>query len=271
MSKKNPEASTLLLIGGLSRSGTTMLQKLCNNHPQISISFESKAFLNTGKRFSEYYRNLRKSKNRLDGEKSEKSILSKLIYFWRVDLQIYRRGYRKVTIANIHEIYQSLFPNVTVVGDKFPRYLWHLPKLTAYDGIRIVIIYRDGRDVAQSIYTKMRTAWEDKKWAQKNYSNFANIATRWVQSIRIMEKNSDDILIIRYEEFVTNPKVELARLAEYLKVDPVGFDYEMITSGSVGKYKEILTDDQIAEVIDIAGPTLERLGYMDSHRNENSG
>ena len=254
----------LLLIGGLARSGTSLLQELCNNHPQMTITYEFRSFLNTGKRFPEYFRGLRKSGRRLNPNTPRKRRLLDLSFIWHFNLLILRRGLRRISIEHIHKTLQFIFPNAILVGDKYPFYLWHLSKLTAYDGIRIVIVYRDGRDVAQSINARMKTDWKDKKWAQKKYSNFSQTALTWVRAIELMEEYADQIYIIRYEEFVTNPKAELARLAEYLRVDPAGFKLEMIKSSSIGKYKQFLTKEQIAELVEVAGPTLERLGYIDS-------
>ncbi len=264
----NSDAPSLLLIGGLSRSGTSMLQQLFNNHPQMTITYEFRSFINTDKRFLEYYRGLRKNlwkglTRRYTSKHTKTRKLSDFVFSWRFVFKILRRGHRKVSIAHIHETLQSLFPNATYVGDKYPSYLWHLSKLCAYDGIRIVIIYRDGRDVVQSILARVQTDWKDKVWAKKNLSTPTKIATRWVRAIETMEQYADQIYIIRYEDFVTNPTAELAHLAGYLNVDPAGFDHDQIKSSSVGRYKQMLTKEQIAEVVKIAGPTLERLGYID--------
>lgn len=250
---------TLFLIGGQGRSGTTMLQEVCADHPQISISHESKAFVKTGYDFPVYFRALRKPSHPL-GIFSKNKLVNH-IYFWRLVIKLIASNYRNVTIADVHKAYHSLFPGAALVGDKYPNYLWQLKELTTYEGIRIVIIYRDGRDVAQSIYARVLTDWKDKKWAKKKYNSFTNIAIRWVQAIEVMEEYADQIHIIRYEEFVTHPEVELARLADYLSIDPAGFQPSMISSRSIGKFKEMLTKQQLGEFLAVAGPMLKRLGY----------
>jgi len=230
----------------------------------MSITYELRSFVNTGRRFPAYFRRLRKKgKEPLNpNRKSDNLRLSDFLFFWHFTFLILRTGLQKITIAHVHDALRSLFPKTTLVGDKYPRYLWHLENLTQYDGIRIVIIYRDGRDVAQSIYTRTQTDWKDKGWARNHLNTLTKIANRWVKAIEMMEEYAKEIYIIRYEDFVTHPKKELTRLSEYLGVNPAGFAPEIISSSSVGKYKEILTDEQLAEVLEVAGPTLKRLGYL---------
>jgi len=45
-------------------------------------------------------------------------------------------------------------------------------------------------------------------------------------------------------------------------VDPAGFPTKMVQNTSIGKYKRELTDDEMATVMEIAGPTMERLRYI---------
>jgi hypothetical protein len=50
-------------------------------------------------------------------------------------------------------------------------------------------------------------------------------------------------------------------MAEWLDVDPSGFDSERVFGSSVGSYRRGLTTKELDEVLAVAGPTLERLGY----------
>lgn len=240
-----------------------MLQKLCNHHPDISITYELRSFVNTGRRFPAYYLRLRKKgKEPLNPANYDHRKSSDLLFFCLFNLLILRKGLQRITIADVHNALRVLFPRTALVGDKYPRYLWQLEELTKYAGIRIIIIYRDGRDVAQSIYARTQTDWKDKDWAQDHLNSFPKIAARWVEAIEIMEKYADKIHIIRYENIVTDPETELTRLAEYLGVNPAGFSSEVISSSSVGKYKEQLTVEQINQVEMVAASTLRRLGYL---------
>jgi hypothetical protein len=148
-----------------------------------------------------------------------------------------------------------LFPGAQLVGDKKPTYLNTLINFEQADTF-YVLIYRDGRDVVQSALNR---SWPK---GSERFSTAVKAAKNWVSAIEIMEENRERFHIIRYEDLATHPKVELSRLAEYLKVDPDGFKSRMIKSSSIGKYREKLTEEQINEVVEVAGPTLERLGYL---------
>nr|MBN1230025.1 sulfotransferase [Anaerolineae bacterium] len=264
MNEKPNSCSNLLIIGGMSRSGTSMLQKICNGHPEIVMTYESRIFLNTGRRFPGYYRGLNKKKKRATYKQlAALSGYTRHAAALRFMGPLLLQGYRKIDLAAVHRALQNLFPQAAYIGDKYPRYLYQLSEFADYADMRIVIIYRDGRDIAQSVLQRMRTDWKDKSWAEKNLRTPQDIAIRWVESIERMEAYRDRVYVIRYETLVNNPEAEFARLAEYLGIDPGGFDYSDITNASVGKYTQELTTQQLAEFMEVAGPTLERLGYLD--------
>ena len=261
IAKNSSGSSRLLIIGGLSRSGTSMLQRICNAHPQIVMTYESRILLNTGRRFSGYFRGFGNNWQKKFRRLAEANGSRQYVTVWRFLTALMLRGYRRIDLAAIHHALESVFPQAACVGDKYPRYLFHLSEFVDYDDMRIVIIYRDGRDVAQSILQRVRTDWKDQVWAQNKLSTPQKIAARWVEAIEQMERYCDQIHIIRYETLVNNPEAEFARLAEYLGVDPAGFDYSGVKTNSIGKYKQGLTEEQLAEFMEVAGPTLERLGY----------
>ena len=266
MKKLKPDLPKLLVIMGHPRSGTSILNRVCNSHPDITMTREFFNMVLPRSYINHFYR-IRKNflrKNPLQytpGSIKRKKLWSMIFFirymFW---LLVDSRGY--ITVEGMQQTLGRLFPNVRIVGDKKPEYIWTLSNFEQMNTY-YVLIYRDGRDVAQSIHAKILTEWKDEKWTRKKYSSFTKIATLWVSAIEMMEENADHIYIIRYEDLVTNPKEELARLAEYLKVDPAGFKPEIIRSSSIGKYNQVLTEDQIAEFVAIAGPTLERLSYLE--------
>ncbi|MFC7049269.1 sulfotransferase [Emcibacter nanhaiensis] len=71
---------------------------------------------------------------------------------------------------------------------------------------------------------------------------------------------------IRYEELVQNPVEKFTEIAKFLGISPddPGFqDYigSVITTTSLDKWKEELTDQDLEDFDKIAGPLLRRLGY----------
>jgi hypothetical protein len=83
----------------------------------------------------------------------------------------------------------------------------------------------------------------------------------WVQSIEAMERHRDHLYCIRYEDLVRQPQLELNTLAGWLGVRPDGFPAHLVHDASVGKHRAGLTPVELEQVMEVAGPTLARMGY----------
>jgi hypothetical protein len=76
-----------------------------------------------------------------------------------------------------------------------------------------------------------------------------------------MERHREQIHIVRYEDLVHEPKRVLAPLASRLDIDPDRFPMRWLRSDRIGKHVRGLTPEELATVMRLAGPTMERLGY----------
>ncbi|MBA3894116.1 MAG: sulfotransferase [Gemmatimonadales bacterium] len=117
--------------------------------------------------------------------------------------------------------------------------------------------------VVNSFLEIVRTKWRKRGWG-RSAAHAGRIAARWVRCIEAMERNRDHVCVIRYEDLVTRPRAELGRLAEWLAIDPAGFDAERVASvrgTNIGKHKTGLTREELTTVMAIAGPAMARLGY----------
>lgn len=72
---------------------------------------------------------------------------------------------------------------------------------------------------------------------------------------------AENILVIRYEELVTDPTIEFIRIATFLNLSHEQFDYSSIRSKNVGKSKNHLSQEDFQKVNNILSDTLEKLGY----------
>lgn len=242
-----------LLVGGLSRSGTTMLRHILDSHPDVAISWEAKTFRMLGHRVPFAWTRLHYPKLYfLD-------FWDRWFYLIRLCILTLPYFGRYITPERLRVILGWFHPNQQLVGDKFPRYWKHLHLYTTLENRKIVIIYRDVRDVTASYLEKVNTEWQGK-WIQNKQSPDA-IAKLWVQMIDRMEAHADHIYIIRYENLVTNPEIELTKLATYLEIDPAKFNFPDISTASIGKHKKTLSSQQIASIEAIASDTMKRLGY----------
>ncbi len=255
------------LIGGHPRSGTTLLFRLCRKHPQIGITFEFRCFANLGKRVPAYLsglntywyntgiaRFLRREGHGL-GRWTSDSFVAK--YFLLLLLQT---GVRPVDARDVEKVLHRLFRK-PLVGDKYPRYVFQLDRLCGVAGLKRVILYRDGRDVVSSYLRLIRTdPRRSRRLAAETTAR--RTAQQWVESIRQMEAHRGSIWIIRYEEMVRNPGPVLDGLSSYLDVSPNGFPRQEIHDSSIGKHRSGLTGAELRDVLEVAGETLARLGYL---------
>ncbi|OPZ88464.1 MAG: hypothetical protein BWY73_01658 [candidate division TA06 bacterium ADurb.Bin417] len=156
---------------------------------------------------------------------------------------------------------RALFPSARLVGDKYPNYIYHLDAIVESDGILPLVIYRDGRDVVSSTLDNVRTLWAGQRWV-KSVQTAEEVARQWVEAMAIMERQAARCHRIRYEDLVRKPRPVLAELGRWLDVDPSAFPRRRIHDTSIGKYRQNLSADDLAAVTRIAGPALERLGYV---------
>jgi len=267
----------LLLIGGRPRSGTTLLRDLCNAHPDITLTHEFGTFLGLNEPFPMYQKKiLRQLRSqpvlgcRVFGPLPSTSRFRRWTTSTRGQLfairylsKIRRYGPGPVGLTAIEATLREVLPPTAIVGDKMPKYLDRLDRLAPTTELAIVVIHRDCRDVISSHLKLVRTSWGNQRWIQ-NQDTAEKAAMRWVHAIESMERHRERIHVIRYEHLVRDPKGILGTLAGWLGVDPEGFPDESVAGirdNGVGKYRSGLTENELEDVMRVAGPTMARLGY----------
>jgi len=252
------------IIGGHPRSGTTLLFQLCRDHPQIGITGEFHSFSRIGSRIPVYASGLRWTwferpyLRNMSRNAPWKLRLRSGAFLLRYLLFLsLRTGVRPVRPAEIETVLRRLLRK-SVVGDKYPRYVFQLDRLCAFPDLKRVMLYRDGRDVVSSYLKKDRAA---PKWFRP-LKTARETAGHWVESVEAIERHRSTLFVIRYEDFVRQPAPIMAAMASYLGVDPAGFRTDRIHDRSIGKFKASLTPEEMNDVTAVAGGTLGRLGYL---------
>lgn len=157
--------------------------------------------------------------------------------------------------------------------------------LAAYPRARAVHIVRDGRDVVSSLLERgwLKASHEETDDAGLSYGPHARF---WVESERVEEftraseatraawawrryvtaarRSTERTLEIRYENLVADPGGTAAELAAHLGSDPGQLTeaLSMVHGRSVGRWRDVLSPDQVADVEREAGPLLRELGYF---------
>jgi hypothetical protein len=86
-------------------------------------------------------------------------------------------------------------------------------------------------------------------------------ARSWLSSIEAMERHAARLFIIRYEDLIREPDVVLKSLGDRLGVRPDLFRSRMVRPTSQGRYIQGLSVEELDQIMEIALPTMRRLGY----------
>ncbi len=163
-------------------------------------------------------------------------------------------------------------------SDKTPPHIDHVDLLAdVFPGARFVELVRDGRDVALSMITM---PWGD--------NNVWTAGVRWAHCIREGErqraKRPDEVLLVRYEDLVTEPAEQLQRVSDFLGME---YDDEMlavertdtsklqhqdwfsnlwqgINTSAVDKWRTKMSEHDQRVFLAAAGDELQLLGYDDA-------
>jgi hypothetical protein len=259
-----------VIIAGQHRSGTSILALLCNSHPDIALTNEFGNFFEVGEPTWVYSRVILRRwwerrnvpyalalqyPNRVKGA----YMLQNLLFVSRYLFAIRRQGRLQVDVPTIDTALQGLMPPARLVGDKHPEYAFKLDQLTQIAELRCVFIYRDPRDLASSTVKVTRGIW--REWFPDEMREAQYIAGQWVHLMEIVDRLASKIHVIRYEELVTHPQPVLGNLGRWLGVDPAGFQRRILHPDSIGKYRQGLSPQEVADVLAVAGPTMQRLNY----------
>jgi hypothetical protein len=177
-------------------------------------------------------------------------------------LRMLRHWQKRVNVQAIEATLKNIFPGKRIVGDKYPDYVFRLNDLAGVDNLSVLVICRDCRDVTSSALRTVSTAWHNMPVLRKKMDTAAKVAERWVQAMELTDRHRDKLCIIHYEDLIKEKVRELKALGNWLGVDPEGFNAGVIRDTSIGKYKSGLSDKDLMTVMDVAGPTMAKMGYL---------
>jgi Sulfotransferase family len=268
-----------LFIVGCPRSGTRMLGRLVDSHPEIAVVHEA--------RFVPGWFVHRRGVT-ADGFATPE-LVERLVGFERFDrLGVAREDLERLLDAGEPVPYATFVSGLfelhrrqrgkRLVADKSPRYTRNLPTLhELFPSARIVHVVRDGRDVALSVgswrkvteggglVARYRTWPEDPVTA---------IALWWEREVRLACEDGRALGLElyrepRYEALVADPAGECARLCGFLGV---AYDAAMLASErppvpGVRDWSTQMPPDDVRRFEAAAGDLLDELGYPRAFRD----
>jgi|5_EtaG_2_1085323.scaffolds.fasta_scaffold00151_19 hypothetical protein len=198
----------LLFVGGAPRSGTTLVQRVLNSHPEI---YGGPEFDFISDLMDLHYR----MQNSVGiGRISE--------YFDSNQLNTHFEHFIKGIFED-----KAMSEGVSVISEKTPRNAIHFEEiLNLFSDSKVVFVVRDPRAIYNSMKkVRNRTKKIDKtKTGPINPSHFIGSlysAAGYIQKCfdngsNVARKYPERVLVVKYEELVDHPERETKKLAEFL-------------------------------------------------------
>lgn len=285
-------------ILGNPRSGTSLLRLMFNAHPKIIAPPES-GFLHWWYEKYKFWSVQEGTSIKAIEAYVEDLLASKKIEGWHLQKQglinfMFRKtpeNYADLTTV-VYEFYaklQNCAPNLIL--DKNNYYIHHLKDLDKiWSDAHFIYLIRDGRDVACS-YLNLKNIETDSVYRPQLSQNIETIAEEWNQNnLKIQNflktKNHSKYSMLRYEDLIQNPKKQLIPVVEKLGLhfsdkmldyyhhndEPIStLDWKMKTLSkpdpqNIGKYKSLLSKEEIKTINEIAEKVLVKGGYLEGGR-----
>lgn len=251
-------------MGGAPRSGTTLLRKVFDRHPQICSGAETKLFVPAAYNLEwlaqSYAIELERLRVMRAEAPSQAAFIDAFAALVRADAG--KSRWAEKTPQNIR--------NLDWIRERFPE-------------ASIIHIIRDGRDVVCSMRGHPDWRWVDGAWQKVLVPRPLQwYAQRWIDDVAtgIAWRGDPRYVEVRYEDLVADPRAALTAICEGIgasadedwlddvaqREEDAGHakrpDYEGAVSGaSVGRWRGDLSPAEQAEVERLCGPRLRELGY----------
>jgi hypothetical protein len=258
----------LVAVTGNGRSGTTALNSFLNTHGDALFFFEFGLFIGVGAPVDGYLSKLRRDwmRRRILRSRGARGLLSKLdsaIFLNRLDRKLRRLcGNGTVEMTSLRRVLSDIFPECLVIGDKRPSSMRTFHRICSLEGISVVVIYRDCRDVVSSAIKKVAREKLPGAYA-RGLDRPDVVAKNWVEAMRTLERYGDreNVHAVRYEDLVSCDEETICQLGEFLNLDPAGFRKDALHSSSVGKHLTGLSPVELPQVLEVASGALTDWGY----------
>ena len=277
-----------VFIVGCPRSGTTLLKRMVDAHPEISITHET-----------HWITKLLKGDAAASlTEPVTPALLARLLADQRfqrlkVDPEPLERLVTGDPPASYAELVGAVYDQYgarkgkPLVGDKTPRYVRDIPVLhELFPHARFVHLIRDGRDVCSSVlhWKNERGRWTVTSRATWEDEPVMTIALWWEQRVRLGREAGAALgpglyHELRYEALTSAPAMECAALCAFLGVpeddgmlafhegrtrDEPGLDtksaWRPVTAG-LRSWRREMTETDLEAFEAVAGDLLTQLGY----------
>jgi hypothetical protein len=271
---------------GCSRSGTTLLRRVGNAHPELAILSEQHWL----PRYWEWRIGITPegtvTRDLLDMLLADRRFSRLDLPFSRV-VQLVEDGAPKPYARFVTELF-DLYAELAgkhIAGEKTPKYVRYLPTLhLLWPDARFVHLVRDGRDVALSILEWNKAERNAGRFPTWDADPLTTTAFYWEWNVRLGREagallGPERYYELRYEALVLDPESECRKLCDFVDVayDPSMLRFhegrartqptlsakkawKPITPG-LRSWREQMPPGDVVRFEAAAGPLLDELGY----------
>ena len=239
-------------IVGCVRSGTTMLRKILNNHPNLESPEETHVFRWADPYGSNRWNNIYAGKllqrhSEIDGfDSSEVDVIREKACCRKEYLDLYMKKF----LEKKGNLSARWF-------DKTPQNIYGIHMLKYYyPKSKFIHLARNPLNVASSLITGDVMP----KHALIGAVNYVNESMIMLESFTMA--NSHDVIDIRYEDFCSNPKLHVNKILEFIDEEEIDFSpFVKNVHVEKNKYLDVLNKEQIDFVKSKCMNFIDKYGY----------
>lgn len=277
-------ANPYVFVVGCPRSGTTLLQRMLDNHPQLTVANDTHFIT----------RAVKHTLRRDPDPQMNSSLLEAVLNYRRTrrlgleDIEIKRAASGSNTYAEfVSKLYDFRGSKQAkpFSGEKTPDYCRQIPALHAlFPRSRFIHIVRDGRDTALSTMSWATAHKGPGKWALWQEDPVGTCALWWRWQVGTGERDGGSLPAglyrrLRYEDLVNDPENELREIARILALpysgDMVNYHAGRVRNQSglsaksawlppvqgLRNWREDMSPEDVCVFENIAGELLAQFGY----------
>jgi hypothetical protein len=279
------------------RSGSSLLRIICDSHQQLSVPPESGFMEWWYQKYKNWNVSDSKNSDRIIQFCSDLES-SKKFETWNFDIHLFKDLISTELPSSYSQLLTLVYTsfglqqgkNIVACGDKNNYYIKKTKLIhDVFPKAKFLHMVRDGRDVATS-YKALKNLESTSKYIPKLPNNITEIANEWQENNQILTSffktlPAHQVLTVRYEDLILKLEEECKKITNFLNVP---FDKNMLNYyninkalnlepketldwkkktlekpdvSNIGKYKELLSKEEITLFNSIAKQTLNQFNY----------
>jgi hypothetical protein len=266
-----------ILIGGLERTGTSLIFALLASHPRIAMTRRTNWWTYFYGRFGDLGRDdaLRRILDEMSRYRRHRKLeldFDRLEREFRAGERTYCRLFDLMESQHAERVGRPRWGDKSLHTERYAERVF-----ACFPDARIIHMVRDPRDRSASVL---------KRWRSKR-GGVGSATAAWLASVELGSRNvarhPGRYRLLRYEDLVNDPEGELRSICEFIgePYEPAmlgmsgaadfrdaggnssygKFSTGEISPRSVGRFREVLSDRQVAYVQRTAGRAMDELDY----------